>query len=150
MGYYRKYAIDSQQVLSQISDDMWTLRCYSLGQDGGFRGWYDSQDLDVRLEIDTTLEILSASSNWSDSLFYEELRGACEGLGEIKVDVGRGRRRLSYRILGFVGPGRRDFTLLVGFLKLTGAEYATECPRALRRKEGVLKDGKRAPICSFP
>lgn len=55
-----------------------------------------------------------------------------------------------FRILGFTGPEKKQFTLLVGFEKITGSEYAVECPKALQRKKGVLKDGTRAPQCYFP
>lgn len=125
---------------------MWTLRCYDLGHDGGFRGWCDSQDPEIQAEIDTALEILVAQSALVDSATYEELRGKCAGLSEVKVDVGADK----FRLLGFEGPGRREFTLLLGFCKETNADYGRQCPKALKRKEGVLKDARRAPICSFP
>jgi hypothetical protein len=140
------FAIDRLQYLSQKSDDMWTLRCYCLGRDGGFRGWYDSQDADLKAKIDYTLELLCALSDWSKSPFYEDLRGKCSGLGEIKVDT----HEAHYRLLGFRGPRKGEFTLLVGFKKETNADYATECPKALRRQEGVLKDGERAEFWPVP
>jgi hypothetical protein len=125
---------------------MWTYRCYCLGQDGGFRSWYDSQDAELQAKIDYTLELLSAVSDWSQSQFYEDLRGACEGLGEIKVDTAT----RCCRLLGFRGPGRRDFTLLCGFIKVANADYGRECPRALKRRDGVLKDGERAEWWPVP
>jgi hypothetical protein len=125
---------------------MWTLRCYYLGQDGGFRGWYDSQDAEIQAKIDYTLELLVALPDWSKSPFFADLRGRCVGLGEVKVDAGNAH----YRLLGFYGPNKREFTLLCGFLKVTNADYGTECPKALKRKEGVLKDGERAEVWPVP
>ena len=100
----------------------------------------------MQAEISSTIEILAVLPDWSKSAAYEDLEGKCEGLGEVKVDVAD----LCIRLLGFKGPGKREFTLLLGFAKRTNSDYATHCPRALKRKEGVLKDGRRAPICSFP
>jgi hypothetical protein len=125
---------------------MWTLRCYCLGQDGGFRGWYDSQDADLQAKIDFTLELLAALPDWSRSPFYAELRGACKGLGEIKVDT----ETVHCRLLSFQGPGKHEFTVLGWFNKRTNADYGAECPRALKRKEGVLKDGERAEVWPVP
>jgi Phage derived protein Gp49-like (DUF891) len=142
----RKIAIELQLNLSQKSDDMGTLRCYCLGQRGGFRGWYDSQDADLQAKIDFTLELLAALPNWSRSPFYGELRGACEGLGEIRVDT----ETVHCRLLGFQGPGKHEFTVLGWFNKSTNADYGAECSKALKRKEGVLKDGERAEVWPVP
>ena len=125
---------------------MWIFRCYDLGQDGGFRGWCDSQEADVKAKIDFTLELLAALKDWSLSPFYQDLHGGCEGLGEIKIDTDN----THHRLLGFFGPGKREFTLLCGFSKETNADYGKECPKALNRKEGVLKDGARAAVWPVP
>lgn len=140
--------------LSQKSDDAWTFRCYAAkGQGGSFDGWYASRTPEVQAEIDAALEILAKARKW-ELPYFDNLHGACEGLGEIRIDVTResasGEKRECYRILGFNGPERRDFTLLCGFLKVTGSEYSRECRKAHRRKDGVTKDGRRASICEFP
>lgn len=136
---------------------MWILRCYDPGgKGGGFHSWLDSLIPEVQSEIDNAFEILVPLSDWRKTTTYEDLRGACEGLGEVKVDVtrnwndGGGTRTRMFRILVFHGPDRREVTLLYGFEKITGSEYSHACPAALQRKEGVLRDGRRAPICSFP
>lgn len=77
-------------------------------------------------------------------------------LSEIQIDVAVGGLRdddelvRCFKILGFEGPGRREFTLLVGFEKITRAEYSIECPKALHKMKVVIKDGRRAPPCEFP
>ena len=124
---------------------MWTLKCYIAGQDSGFRGWYDSQDPEIPAQIDVTLENLTALRDWDRTPLYDELRGRFEGLGEIRVDTDTA----SYRLLGFMS-GRREFTILCGFWKLSNADYASECPKARNRKEGALKDDRRVSIWSVP
>ena len=130
---------------------MWILRCYDQGQDGGFRGWYDSQDAEIQTEIEVALELLAGQPVWADDLYYEPLRGACSGLGEIKIDLrmkadARKELQVCYRILGYKTDGTREFTMLCGFQKISGSEYSTYCPMARSRKEKVLKDGNRASL----
>lgn len=124
---------------------MRVIRWYCLGQDGGFRGWYDSQPLEVQAKIEVVLAILEAQRTWDKTPFYESLRGKCEGLGEIKFSVGERH----YRLLGFDGPGKREFTIGTWFQKRNNSDYGRECPKGRERKEGVLKDGSRAKYWPF-
>jgi hypothetical protein len=146
-GYYRKNAITWQQEISQKCDDMWILRCYDLGN-GGFHGWYNDQPGDVMGAIDAALEMLATEPGELTELpHYQELRGACKGLDEVVVDLEDGRH---FRILAFRGPSRRDCTLLYGFEKHDNTIYGRACWAANRRKEGIERDGSRAPECDFP
>jgi hypothetical protein len=135
---------------------LWTFRCYDPSKDGrgGFHGWYDALTGDVMAEVDRALDILSRERTWGLPTYKDRL-GRCLGLGEIRIDISIGAsndkdRLRRFRILGFLGPGRREFSLLVGFEKITGAEYAVECPKAYHRMNGVIRDGSRAPSCEFP
>jgi hypothetical protein len=134
---------------------IWTFRCYDPFREdrGGFHGWYDALTGDVMAEVDQALDILSRERVGLPT--YKDLDGRCAGLGEIRIDVSieasndeGGLRK--FRILGFQGPNKREFSLLAGFEKITGAEYATECPKAQQRMKGVMRDGSRAPPCAFP
>jgi hypothetical protein len=80
------------------------------------------------------------------------MRGACEGLTEIEIDFLSRKKKICLRILGFAGPGRDEFTLLTGFErgKDAAAVFGYYCPQAHERKEGVMRDGKRARPCRFP
>jgi hypothetical protein len=101
----------------------------------------------VQTEIDNVLEILAATRKWPKEL-AKELDGSCEGLAEIVVELlGADEQSEHYRLLGFFGPGRMDFTLLFGFRKTTASDYGAACRSALTRKEGVIRDGRRAPPC---
>jgi hypothetical protein len=105
-------------------------------------------------ELDQALNMLSRQRSWGLPEF-KELDGACAGLEEIRIDIrvavpNEEDRFRCFRILGFSGPERRQFILLVGFEKITGSEYAVECPKALQRKKRVLRDARRAPRCEFP
>jgi hypothetical protein len=137
--------------LSQKSDDIWLFRCYGPGDEqGGFNGWYAGLPAKVRAEIDAALEILTASKKWPEAL-YEELHGGGEGLAEIKVEVPTNDPKKSehYRLLGFrSAPG--EFVILNGFKKERTSDYGPAIASALRRKQGVERDGKRASPCQFP
>ena len=123
---------------------MTLIRCYCLGQGGGFRGWHDSQDDETKAKIEFVLELLCALSSWHATPLYEELRGKCAGLGEIKVDLASGH----YRLL-VCEHGKHQFTILRWFNKRTNADYAKECPQALERKAQVLKDVRRTEPWPF-
>jgi hypothetical protein len=97
------------------------------------------------------MELLGLEDSLDDVPEIKPLRGVCEGLTEIKIDFRLGETEVHLRILGFVGPGRNEFTLLTGFRKeKSNAIYGAECSKAHERKDGVMRDGRRAPPCGFP
>ena len=134
-------------IISQKRDDFWLFRCYAVGGVGSYNGWYASLSVRVRTEIDNVLDILAATRNWPEEL-GKELRGACDGLAEIIVEVpGTDETTDNYRLLGFFGPEQMEFTLLFGFKKENNSDYGAACRSALTRREGVVRDGRRAPPC---
>ena len=133
---------------SQKSDDMWAICCYTLPKSGqGIHTWYNGLDGEIRAAIAAALESLAEETSWEDLPQFKRLRGKCRCLCEIKVDVGKRR----FRILGFDGPTRRQFTLLFGFEKpLWSINYGPACAAAHHRKRGVIRDARRAAPCQFP
>jgi len=133
---------------------MVALRCYDPASDGGGGGihlWFNGLSPTYRAQIFATLELISAENSLDELDDVEPLRGACEGLTEIIVDFLIGEQEIHIRILGFRGPNRGELTLLTGFEKTNdNAIYGFYCPQAHHRKEGVLRDGRRAPRCWFP
>lgn len=151
---------------SQKSNARVRFRCYNPSENGGgFHAWYDGLPAEVQGVADATLEtLLNSRRPWPDAL-YERLRGACYGLAEIKIEVERPDAERDdddeeaedaevptehYRILAWEGPGRNDITLLFGFKKENNADYGPACRSALRRRDGVKRNGKRAKPCAFP
>ena len=122
--------------------------CYTLPKSGqGIHTWYDSLDGEIRAAIDAALENLAEETNWDDLPQFKHLRGKCRYLSEIEVDVGERH----FRILGFDGPTRGQFTLLFGFEKRRGSiDYGPACSTAHHRKRGVIRDARRAAPCQFP
>jgi len=129
---------------------MANLRCYDPNDaGGGMHEWYDGLPAGVQAAIDATLEDLLDETDLDNLPQFKALRGACYGLDEILVDIfGNGK----YRILCFRGPDRGDVTLLFGFEKTTSGNvaYGPHCHSANWRKDGVIRDGRRAPACRFP
>ena len=66
-------------------------------------------------------------------------------LGEIRFKVDK-----QYRILGFFGPGRAEFTMLVGSSK-KGKNYdpRNALDTALDRMREVKSDGRRGRVCEL-
>lgn len=97
------------------------------------------------------MELLSQEDSLDDVPEVKPLRGACAGLTEIKFDFRLGEAEIHLRILGFAGPGKNEFTLLTGFQKKkSNAVYGAECSKANERKDGVMRDARRALPCGFP
>ena len=132
---------------------MVAFRCYdpSANRGGGIHGWYDGLNPRFRAEIDTALELLGLEDSFDGVDAVKPLRGACEGLTEIIIEFEQDEIEIHIRILGFDGPGRKEFTLLLGFEKTNNdAIYGPHCRAAHARKAGVIRDGRRAPECRFP
>ncbi len=126
------------------------LRCYDPNNaGGGVHEWYAGLPRDVQAAIDAALENLLDEEILDDLPQFKALRGVCKGLDEILVNLDSGRK---YRLLCFRGPNRGDLTLLFGFEKsgVGNAVYGPHCQSANWRKEGVERDGRRAPQCRFP
>ena len=132
---------------------MVAFRCYdpSSNGSGGIHAWYSQLSPEFRAEVDSVMELLSLEQFFTGIPEVKPLRGACEGLTEIKIDFSLGATEIHLRILGFDGPDKEEFTLLSGFQKVrNNAVYGVECARAHERRDGVLRDGRRAPPCGFP
>lgn len=132
---------------------MVAFRCYDPSGDGsgGIHIWYSDLSPEFRAEVDSVMELLSLERSLDDVPEVKLLRGACVGLAEIKIDFSAGRTEVHLRILGFYGPGKNEFTLLTGFQKeKNNAVYGVECAKAHERKDGVIRDGRRALPCGFP
>lgn len=149
--------------LSQKSNDRITFLCYAPGADGGgFDAWYSSLPPEVQAEVDAALETLQKSKRPWPASMYEALHGSCYGLTEIKIAVQHvadtnddpsdedDPEHDHYRILAWEGPSKKQVTLLVGFKKENNSDYAAPCRSALRRRDGVKKDERRARVWDVP
>lgn len=72
------------------------------------RGWLDSLPAAVRIKIDTRIRYLQAVQQLKYP-YVEKWTGE-DDLYEVRVVFGG----VQYRIIGCYGPGRREFTLLIG------------------------------------
>jgi hypothetical protein len=127
---------------------LWTLRCYVLpGGRDAIDDWYGRQHDDVCAIMDAVLEYLSQRprNEWRRPEF-DQLSGKMRELGEIRFKA----NRVQYRILGFHGPRRSEFTLLVA-AKKKGRVYdpKSALETALSRKAEVEAEGGRARVCDF-
>jgi hypothetical protein len=126
---------------------LWTIRCYlaPTGRDM-IDDWYRRQSDEVQGALDVALEYLvqRPRDEWRRPEF-DLLSGKMRAVGEIRLKVDK-----QYRILGFFGPGRSDFTLLVGASK-KGKVYSPTgaLETALKRMAEVKADGRRSRVCAL-
>ena len=93
---------------------LWTIRCYVSPNGRDMIGdWNGRQSDEVQAAVAVALEYLvqRPRKEWRRPEF-DLLSGKMREIGEIRFKVDR-----QYRILGFFGPSRSDFTLLVGASK---------------------------------
>jgi hypothetical protein len=124
---------------------LWTIRSYvsPVGNDL-VRKWYDAQTFAVQAAFDTVVLFLLQSSfeEWRRPEF-SMLKGKYTKLGELRFDVGN----VEYRPLGFFGPCRSEFTILIGATK-KGRVYhpRSALDTALSRRAAVLIDPEHTNV----
>lgn len=126
----------------------WTFRSF-VSDDGGsiVDEWYAKQVPDVQAEFDTALEYLRAQppGRWVRP-YTGKLTGECSGLVEIIFKV----MNVQYRPLGFYGPLRFEFTILL-FAIERGRRFdpPNACATSLGRKTLVLENRERSREWNF-
>jgi hypothetical protein len=150
---------------------MVAFRCYNRSRvnDGGRDGWRTPLPREFDNEVDAALEVLQFHRSLDDERYFKALRGRCDGLIEVRInfqlepddprlqsELARRRSRqrrpktpeVHIRILGF--GTAEDFILLYGFRKRGERDYGPACRSALNRRQGVMRNGRRAAPCRFP
>jgi hypothetical protein len=90
---------------------LWRFMDYhSEANNNAIEDWYLNSSAAVRAVFDVTLNHLAGSEMWYGLREFKMLKGKHSRLGEIRFMTGN----VQYRILGFFGPGAREFTMLVG------------------------------------
>jgi hypothetical protein len=126
---------------------LWTFRCYvsPSGRDM-IDDWNSRQSDEVQTAFDVVREFLEQRprDEWRRPDF-DLLSGALKGMGELRFKVDK-----QYRVIGFFGPGRSDFTMLIGTSK-KGKNYdpRNALETALSRRDEVLADGRRCCVCDL-
>jgi len=129
----------------------WEVRCFAnaRGEDL-FDQDYRRQTPEVRAEFRATLNGLLAQPDiigWSRANGFDRLSGKkFRALGKLRFKV----RNVQHRPLGFFGPGRQAYTLLIWATERDG-KYAPPGirERALRRMADVQRNPGRAHECNF-
>lgn len=106
--------------------------------------WYARQNAEVQAGFDRRLHDLRqmAPHEWREP-FTKQLEGECDGLVEIRFKAAR----VQQRPLGFYGPGRMEFTILLCAQEIGDRfEPRDACAIALRRKHDVLQNPGLARI----
>lgn len=115
----------------------WVFRTYrkASGRDE-ILDWYDDLSGKDRAAVLNTFQYLRDTPRWSEPDF-KSLHGKTAGLGEIRFKFGGVQNRL----IGFFGPHRAGFTLLVPVRKRGNSFDPRDWENtALRRKHEVEQD----------
>ena len=126
---------------------LWTFKCF-LSEQGKdvIDEWYAELPPAAQGKFDIILEHLRDTPNtqWNPNL-VKPLTNS-DGIFEIRFKV----RNVLYRPLGFFGPDRYEFTLLMPAREQGNAFVPRHAQdRAEERKNAVLRDRRRARECHF-
>jgi hypothetical protein len=125
---------------------LWTFRSYIApsGRDD-VTDWYHEQGDAVQAAVDVAIEYLSQRprNEWRRPHFDLLSGKKLKGIGEIRLDSDR----VEYRILGWFGPNRPDFTLLIAASK-KGKNYTPKSAlaTACKRRDALMQDGSRCRV----
>jgi hypothetical protein len=128
----------------------WVVRCFrAAGGADLFDRDYSRQVVEVRAEFRATLNGLLAQEDitgWSRPNGFDRLSGKYRELGKLRFKVAK----VQHRPLGFFGPERKTFTLLIWATERDG-KYDPPNVRdtALRRMAQVKQNPRRADECNF-
>lgn len=107
----------------------WTIYDFATGGVNEIRAWIDSLPKAAQAKIDLRVRYLEATAVWPPQ--YISDRKDCDGIYELRI----GCSGVEYRPLGFFGPSRRQFTLLLGAVeKGDQLEPRNFCTVATRRR----------------
>jgi len=128
----------------------WAVRCFhSAGGGDLFDRDYSRQGPEVRAEFRATLNGLLAQediSGWCRPNGFDRLSGKYRELGKLRFKVAN----VQHRPLGFFGPERRTFTLLIWSTERDGKfDPPTVRDTALRRMTEIKQNPRRARECNF-
>jgi hypothetical protein len=147
---------------------MAAFRCYNPADAGGDarEAWRMPIPSAFDADVDAAMEIREQERTLEDKRYFKSLRGRCEGLTEVLIDITlesddprrtqkqqkvkikrSPREKVAIRVLGF--GSAENFVLLYGFRKYGGPDYGPACHSALNRRLGVDRDDRRARPCSF-
>ena len=102
--------------------------------------WYDAQSPKIQAAFDQRIRALMQMQlqEWRDP-YTKKLKGDGSGLIEIRFF----KDNVQYRPLGFFGPNRGEFTILICAIE-QGDEFVPRnaIARAQRRKREVLQDAR--------
>ena len=104
--------------------------------------WFRTLTPRARAKFETRWKYLFSAriTEWRRPHF-SRLRGACEGLCELRFESGN----VQYRPIGFFGPEKREFTILI-CAQERGSRFVPSdaCDTAQARKALILEKGERA------
>lgn len=127
---------------------LWTFDCF-LSESGRdlIDDWYLAQAPEVQAAFDTVIRYLGSQprEKWSRP-YFSLLEGyECDGIGEIRFKA----NRVQHRPLGFFGPQRLHFTIVICVMEKGGKLPKGTCRTASKRKYLVENEEGRAHECEF-
>jgi hypothetical protein len=123
-----------------VSISQWQFRDFLDGRGiNVIRAWTVALPPAAQAKLDMIILVLQATDLWPwPAQYISALRGY-EGVLELRV----GSCGVQYRPLGCYGPGRREFTILIGAIEKGGRLPKRDCETAVERRALIFEDRGR-------
>ena len=126
---------------------VWSLRAYNENGQSILDEWYREQTGKVRAAFRVRMQYLlqNKREKWVRP-YYAPLKGACLGLGEVRIHA----NRVQHRPIGFVEIEAMEFTL-VAFAREKGGKFipGNTCSVGQRRKMECQNDRGATRECQW-
>jgi hypothetical protein len=132
---------------NDIKQWKWTFLAFRSDLDRRYLDeWTDGLSIKALNEFQAVIEILSVSpiSAWRRPQFDRLSGKRYAGMGEMRFKIAKDQ----YRVFGYFGPQRLQFTLLHACMKQR-SELKAEMDLALARKKLVELDNRRTYVFTF-
>lgn len=114
----------------------WTIKAFKSSRNEIIE-WLNTLEPNHKQTVETFIRRLEITEKW-DSTYFKPLVGY-HGIYEIKIKF----RKVLYRPLGCYGPGRKEFTLLIGAKEVGDAFKPKNAPQKAQERYKLIRDDMR-------
>ena len=113
---------------------IWTFKIFGE-EKSDVDGWINGLSSKARARMDIIISHMEITMDWTRTPYFSPLKGY-KGINEIKFTV----QNKQYRPLGCYGPGKKEFTILIGAWEEGDRFNPQSAPQiATKRRRDILK-----------
>lgn len=128
-------------LYNSLIDPIWKFKTFiKESGNNAINEWYDEQPPSAKASIRGKLRHLQITEEWVKGVDYKKLKGTREPIIEILIFDKIGK--IQYRLFGCFGPGRKNFTLLIGATHKNQVYSPKDCIKTAEKRYKFLLKNK--------